>query len=237
MLEQLAAGFGVGLLAGLTSIPHCAAMCGPVAALVCSRRRTATAPLRYQLGRVLGYAFMGLLAGQLGAVLGGPRLGDPARWVFRGLIAVSCLLLAYGLWKRAAARPTDLLPVQTVTRKRPLTRRVASLLPGEPLALGGLTALLPCGALYASLLLSAGSADAGQGAALMMGFATTTGLPLMAVGATLRLRALAPGRSGARALAVLLVLAAGVSTLEPLVRAHDASGDAAPMGAPAPACH
>jgi hypothetical protein len=50
----------------LMSAPHCAAMCGPLAACAtgCDRRRHAG----YQLGRLGGYAIAGAIAGGLGGV-------------------------------------------------------------------------------------------------------------------------------------------------------------------------
>lgn len=235
MIEELFTATVVGLAAGLSSTPHCAAMCGPLSAAVCSRSTQAAAPLRYQLGRLMGYALLGVLAGQLGHALGSLQLGPNARWGFRALIAVSCLFLAYGLWGRGRVQlvPARLRPSHRAGPRSSPIQRVLGLLPRDVLGLGALSALLPCGALYTALLLAAGSGDARAGAALMFGFALASGLPLIASGAALRLRALRPGRRGARLLATLLVFVAAFALVQPLLAAP--SG---PVAADAPApCH
>ena len=52
-----------GAAAGLASVPHCTAMCGPLAAYACSGRPGASGPGRYQLGRFVSYSMLGGIAG------------------------------------------------------------------------------------------------------------------------------------------------------------------------------
>ena len=64
-----------GAAAGLASVPHCTAMCGPLAAYACSGRPGASGQGRYQLGRFISYSALGGVAGAIGgATLAGGRL-------------------------------------------------------------------------------------------------------------------------------------------------------------------
>ena len=77
-----------GAAAGLASVPHCTAMCGPLAAYACSGHPGASGQGRYQLGRFISYSALGAVAGRLGSLLAGEcipgvgqRIGLAARIV------------------------------------------------------------------------------------------------------------------------------------------------------------
>jgi sulfite exporter TauE/SafE len=70
----------------------------------------------------------------------------------------------------------------TSTRAGARLSGVLSLLGREPGLVGVGTAFLPCGALAGALVLAAGSSSAPTGGAVMLGFATTSGLGLLGVG-------------------------------------------------------
>ena len=157
------------LLAGLAASPHCALMCGPMAAL--GGRGLATgsprqALLLTQAGRVLGYATLGALAGASG------------QWLMQLLPA-----LATGRLLQAAAAVASLaLGLWLLLGKGRLagccaSRSGASL---PPLLRGLLWAALPCGVLYAVLLLAMLTASARDGALLAGAFALG-GAPLLAL--------------------------------------------------------
>jgi sulfite exporter TauE/SafE len=100
------------------------------------------------------------------------------------------------------------------------------LLPREPVALGAVSVLLPCGALAAGVLLAAGTGDRIAGALTLGAFATTSGLGVL--GGSLLLTQLSRLRGAwlGRGLAVALALAAALVVLRPLY--------AAPTPTPAP---
>lgn len=218
-----------GLAAGLLSAPHCAAMCGPLSAAVCQRRGSA-APARYQAGRLLGYTLVGSIAGQLGAALSASAVPE----IVLPLSVASALLL---LAVRMARSSRGERPVQLASiRRKPLASIVGSVLPRDPLLLGGMSALLPCGALAAALALAAATGSASFGGLVMAGFVVTSGAGVAASG--LVLRGLLAVRSApvARACATLLVVAAAVVLWKPLVSWGQAMrGDVA--GESAPTCH
>lgn len=198
-------------------------MCGPLAAAQ-GASAGATASARYAGGRLLSYSAAGALAGASGHLLfgvSGPVVGA----LLSASFALGLLVVAVRLWRRPAAGPAL---ISLGKRRRPLAARaIAALRPG-PLVFGALTALLPCGALWAALALAAGTGDALAGAAAMLAFAGVSSFGLVAAGrvaAAIRSR-----RLGARrALAVLLVAGAVLVAMRPLTAA---AGDDDP-----PPCH
>ncbi|MEM7448692.1 MAG: sulfite exporter TauE/SafE family protein [Myxococcota bacterium] len=205
-----------GALAGVLAIPHCAAMCGPLAAFACRNRDTHPgasayrAPqrsllpsrlLRYQLGRLLGYAAAGAFLGSLGEAAwelvpqGVPTL---LSWTFAlGLcVAALRLLRAPRFLKRKHTElisPSALLGPKSSgstwrssklpgLKLKALENRISRLglpfasLSGEPLLAGILTAGLPCGALYGVFLMAAGTGQATFGSLTLLCFAATSTL-------------------------------------------------------------
>jgi uncharacterized protein len=199
----------VGAGAGVFSTLHCAAMCGPLAASQ-GQRSGSSAGLRYLLGRTTAYGLLGGFAGGTGRALGsvgGPLVG----LLFSASLAAGLLLLAARLWRR----PVDPPAIGFGRRRRPLVARLVSSLRPGPAGIGALTALLPCGALWAALALAAGSGGAIAGALAMTGFAAASSVGLVAggwLGAVLRRRSTA----SRRALAVLMIAGAVIVAMRPL---------------------
>jgi len=198
----LVAGLGMGL----ASVPHCAAMCGPVAALACScGTSTPGAALRYQLGRSVTYALLGGLAGYGGATLSA-ALREP--WVARALsiaLALALVATAWRLWARAVAAAPS--PV-TQLRRKPEPRPMRSSWMAAGIGLG--SGLLPCGALGLMLVAAAGAASPTSGAALGLGFVTSSALGVIGAGGLAGWFYRAARPRVRRALAVVLIAAAGV---------------------------
>jgi hypothetical protein len=190
-------------------------MCGPLAAAQ-SQRSVRHPGLRYQVGRVVSYTALGALAGGSGHAL--RDIGGRAAGIALSLsLAAGLVALAISLWRPAASAPQ---PIPIGRRRRPLiARAVAALRPG-PLGLGFLSALLPCGALWAALAIAAGSGRALAGALTMLGFACASSIGLLASGWLARAlrRRSALGR---RLLASLLVAGALVIALRPLAAGDD----------------
>jgi uncharacterized protein len=160
MTALTGAGLWAILLASLLGSLHCVVMCGPLAALhhgsPAQRRRSMTL---HQLGRGLGYALLGTLAGAAGRVV---DLAGAALSLQRTAMIVSAGGLA--IWAGWLAG--------TALRSRSRTHRptAAPSWFGRGLGLGLLNALLPCGWLWAFVALAASTGAALTGAATMLVF-------------------------------------------------------------------
>ena len=244
MVSMIFAAIAAGAVAGLASAPHCAAMCGPIAAFACGRAtptasgfRSWARPVRYQTGRALGYGVLGVAVGGTGGWITGWLEAPVGAAMLSWSLAVGLGLAALRLWRArpgpepglvslGRARRTDLrtpphlhTPPRVHTQSRLRTRRggittVLARLPSEPLVLGTLTALLPCGALASALLLATGSGSMLGGAVTMLAFVTTTSIGLLLAG---WLGGRMPrGGASARVLATGLAVGAVLLVLRPL---------------------
>lgn len=217
---------GAGAAAGLASIPHCAAMCGPLAAFACTRQPVRGAALRYQAGRTASYALAGAIAGGFGAVvtqgLSGAWTGALLSWS----LAVALGIAAWRLWNLGGPRGTRATTAPTASEMVALGRggpeqpslidRLLRRSPREPALFGFLTALLPCGALLAALLIAAGASSMAGGTLVMAGFATTSSVALLGVAwLASRLRNVA-SPVALRLLAVGLMVGAALLVVRPM---------------------
>jgi uncharacterized protein len=167
------AGLWAVLLASLVGSLHCVVMCGPLLALhhhgsAAERRRSATL---HQLGRLLGYAALGGLAGSAGKVI---DLAGAALALQRAaMIAAAAALLGWGAvlgWR--AWRPRRPAPTSPSSgrwgrglvqlRRQPPARRAVGL--------GVLNAALPCGWLWAFVTVAASTGSPSRGVATMTVF-------------------------------------------------------------------
>ena len=173
---------GAALLTGLVGSGHCAVMCGGIATGF-----SAMAPgaswrhvVEPNVGRVLGYAGAGALAGGVGRAI-----VDVAAvpWLPRALrIATGVVLLVIGMrlmWPEARRPAGARLQRGLWSVLRPLQHR---LLPantfGRRIALGALWGWMPCGLSTALLTAAWMQANAGNGALTMTAFGLGT-LPVM----------------------------------------------------------
>ncbi len=176
------------LVAGLVGSPHCAGMCGGLAAAAGDTRW-------WHAGRLTTYMVLGALAGILGASLPGPVWLPSA--VAAALLVPLSLSLAGWLPK---------LPVPDTLIRMGAT----SLRDGHRFLFGLVTGLLPCGLVYAALGLAV-SAGPTQGALAMLAFGAGTlpGLVLL----TKALRHLLARAPRFRPLLAAAVLTLGLGTL------------------------
>ncbi|MBX3247243.1 MAG: sulfite exporter TauE/SafE family protein [Myxococcales bacterium] len=193
-----------GGVAGLASLPHCAAMCGPVAAFAGRDGRTTGL---YLSGRFASYATTGALAGGFGGLAVGWLEAPLAQALLSWVLGLGLALTAWRLW-----RPTRGGLVQLRTKPSAPAGGRASL---RATGLGLLTGVLPCGALAAALLLAAGSGDAASGALTMLAFALASAPALFGAG-TLAAWLRRSGLTTRRVLAVALALGAVVLMLRPI---------------------
>jgi sulfite exporter TauE/SafE len=147
---------------GLGVAPHCAVMCGPVAARACAARgasRLESAP-GYVIGRLTSYSLVGVIVGTFGGGLL-TQAASPLRIVAIELVAL--FLLAEGLrliapgWFAAGSLGR-------------ISENIARRIPQSGLGLGLATGLFPCGALISAVLLAAISGNGLSGAAVMAVF-------------------------------------------------------------------
>jgi sulfite exporter TauE/SafE len=207
-------------IASLIGSLHCAGMCGPFMAFATLRPlhrkgvdlRHDRAPglqLAYHGSRLLAYVLLGAAAGLLGATLdiGGSLLGAGKV----AAVAAGVLLVAVGI-----SRILTLLGVRLpmVDRTGHIQRwlgagqaAAARLTPlRRALSIGVLTALLPCGWLYAFVAVAAGTGQALHGALVLLVFWAGTVPILAGIGAGLGSLLLRAGRTFQLVTAVLVVL-------------------------------
>ncbi len=215
MLTFLTTVFVVSLLGSL----HCAGMCGPLAGLATGLGNLQIAPVAwlhafYHGGRALTYAALGVVAGALGAGVdwGGSLLGlqqVAALLAGAAMITIGLATLAphLGLPRQWFGAPPLLQRIiaaghRQAQRLTPLPR--AGLI-------GLLTALLPCGWLYAFVIAAAGTGSALLGGLTMVAFWGGTVPILSVVGVGLAtLRKIGPRLT---AVAAVLMVALGVVTV------------------------
>lgn len=197
------------LVVSLIGSPHCAAMCGLVAGAAAPTARTA---LAYHLARLGGYLAIGALAGLAGS--GADQLGAAAGVPAVATRAAGVLLMAAGV--AGLLRAAGILRLGSVDTHRWLARiagRVRSLRPGaRAIALGLLTALLPCGWLLAFGAAAAGTGSALAGAGAMGVFWLGT-VPALAGAALVIQRAAGPLRARLPMLGAVALICLGLVTL------------------------
>jgi sulfite exporter TauE/SafE len=177
--------YGLLLVSGLLgSLGHCLGMCGPLVLLVSLQheaRGWRGLPVHglYHGARLAVYGLLGAIAGEVGSLLRvedgfGRAAGIGSLVLGAGIVVAGLSYLGWsplrrctgaGAWWSAAMR-----------RARSLGSRWGTVL------LGALNGLLPCGLVYASLLVSASTASAWRGALGMVVFGLGTIPALLVVG-------------------------------------------------------
>jgi sulfite exporter TauE/SafE len=229
MDTRMLAAMLAGLVFGLMNVAHCAGMCGPLAAAGCARTGRAGL-VRYQLGRSVAYAYAGAIAGHVGQ---GISLYQArwTEWLFPLLTAAACVFAARGLLR--VGRDGGLVQLRSAARSQrpPWLARLFSLLPRDPLPLGLLSVLLPCGLLAAALLAAVATGSGPSGASFMLGFAVSSGGAVLGTGVFAQLAARC-SISARRALACALLAAAALTIARPL-----AANSFDPPQSPTHRCH
>lgn len=214
MIETLPL-LGAAFVTGVLGSAHCFGMCAGISGLFAVNASAASLhsdipmAITYNLGRVLSYAFLGVVVALLGQTVVDaiPDLAAPVRLVSGILIIIVGLQVAFGwrvlapvekigarIWSRIAPAAKGLLPVTSMPKA---------------LGLGLLWGWLPCGLVYSVLLLAATTADTLQGGLVMIAFGLGTMPAMVATGISAsRLSAfMSRNRLGAGLLIVLLGLA------------------------------
>lgn len=175
MIALLASVWVASLVGGL----HCAGMCGGFVCAVTEPRRAFLSQAAWHVGRGLAYVALGLAAGLLGrgleATLAATGIAHAAA------TGAGVLLVARGVaaWHAGGgARPARPAPWAGIIGSGLRAIRVLPLVP-RALLVGSLTALLPCGWLWAFVATAAGTGQPLAGALVMLVFWTGT-LPALA---------------------------------------------------------
>lgn len=177
-------------VAGLLGSVHCAGMCGSFACLASGGDgshgpQALRSTFAYNFGRLISYAILGAVAGAAGAGLN--RAGAIAGLARPAAIAAGVLLILWGVASLLAALgvriPSLDVPPALATRVAGAVRAVQSRPPSvRALAIGALSAALPCGWLYAFVATSAAAGSALGGATVMAAFWLGTVPMMVAVG-------------------------------------------------------
>lgn len=213
LLPVLAAAFAAGLLGSAHCLGMCAGMSGLFAAgaSVAALKTQLPLAIAYNGGRILSYAFLGVVVALIGKTAVGaiPGLAGPVRIASGLLIVVIGLQVAFNLrllapvekvgaliWNRLAPRATGLIPATSITKAA---------------GLGLLWGWLPCGLVYSALLIAATTADAASGGLVMIAFGMGTMPAMILTG--LSAAKVAAFSSRNRVATGLLIVALGVATM------------------------
>src|ERR1039457_6728266 len=167
----------LAFIAGLAGSPHCIGMCGAVVAAIAMTQRNDTSRSRvfsqllYNLGRITTYTLLGIIAGFIGATFDLYVVRAVTFWVF---CAAYLLVIALGLSSALGLSLFSLSSLESSSAMF-LSRPVGKLISAGSMhftafPLGVLLGFMPCGLVYAPLLVAAGTHDALRGGAVMAGF-------------------------------------------------------------------
>lgn len=224
-MNMIWVSLGTAVALGATSSVHCAAMCGPLAAVgtaVQGKVDTSRA-LRYLGGRLSGYSVLGALAGFMAAPLTAGQTGEVVRLVLAIVVAVLLVYRALGLVRPAIGE--QLVRLGRNPARLGFFRTLMRHVPRHGFGLGLATALFPCGALWAGLFTAASSGSAWLGAAMMALFAAASAplLLLPAIAATAMGHHLR--HAWMRRIGAIVLIGAAVWVLVPPIRSFLAPTD------------
>jgi len=161
-------------LMGLGGVPHCAAMCGAA----CAALLPNGVPWLSLLGRCVGYALLGAIAAVgFGAAAQWGRQVSFLQPLWIMAQALALLLGLWLLWSGAMPRQLDALGQDAYRALRarlnatPAFRDGGALRALWPFVAGMAWAMLPCGLLYAAVMVAALAPDALGGGLVMLAFA------------------------------------------------------------------
>lgn len=182
MTAVIAAVFVASLLGSL----HCAGMCGGVLAFCAGtgggeNDSTWRAPVAYNIGRAVMYIALGAIAGFAGGAIdfGGAMLG----WQRTAAVLAGALMILFGLVALGRACGVGAVVMKNSPRMQRMLKRGFDFAFRWPpvtraFIIGILTGLLPCGWLWAFLVVATGTGHPVNGAITMAVFWTGT-LPVM----------------------------------------------------------
>jgi sulfite exporter TauE/SafE len=224
LFSNLALAFVTGLI---SSFGHCLGMCGGIVAIYSARQAAQTPPgesqtgilsriisfLPLHLGRITTYTFFGALIGLAGSLL--DQAGGMMGWQGLFSVIVGIIMLLVSLSLMGALPPIEATLVTLTKGNTPMTRMRG--LFGKrsfwsTLTLGILWGFLPCGLVFAMLVLAARVETFWGGALTMLAFGLGT-VPTL-VGFGLAANLLSPKlRGGLQSFAAILLMLFAVQTV------------------------
>jgi sulfite exporter TauE/SafE len=209
---MLLTALATGLLGGV----HCAAMCGGIVGITCAPGADGAQPgwartLAYHAGRIGSYVATGALAGAAGEAGLALRGGVLTPQILMLLMGAALLLTALHVAGfTPVTRGVEAAGALLWRRLQPLSRRFLPVRSsGQALGLGLVWGWLPCGMVYAVLLIALASGSATQGALMLAAFGLGTLPNLLLIGWSWRgLRARMPQAVGFARYAAAAVIAA-----------------------------
>jgi sulfite exporter TauE/SafE len=224
MIVNLSLAFMTGLI---SSFGHCLGMCGGIVAIFSARqpvlvttdgarpslltRLGALVPVH--AGRIITYTFLGALIGLAGSLLN--QAGGLVGWqgIFSIIVGVLMILVALSLM---GVLPPIEVALASITGGASPMKRMRGLFSrrsfAATLALGILWGFLPCGLVFAMLVVAAGTQTLWGGALTMLAFGLGTVPTLLGFGLAANL--LSPKlRQNLRFVAGLLILLFAVQTI------------------------
>lgn len=166
-----------GFLVGLMGSLHCLGMCGPIALAlpVPFHLNRTLAILVYNIGRVLTYAFIGLMFGSIGQVfvLAG----------FQQYLSIACgfailIMVLFSAWRPKSGFLTYLSTLLRSHFGNFMRQKTLS----SFFMMGALNGLLPCGLVYMALAGATATGGTWEGALYMVVFGVGTAPAMMAIG-------------------------------------------------------
>ena len=243
-MNELGLTLATVLAASLVGSLHCVGMCGGFVASVSGPGQHKPL-LAYQATRGLAYAGLGALAGLLGAGLDASGAIVGMQRVAAPLMGIVLIAMAVATLRGSKASATPLITLGAAPRPGLLARMRLRLIAAvrehgasAGAAAGLLTALLPCGWLWAYLAVAASTGSVAGGLLVMTTFWLGTVPALLGVGLLAhelgrRLGRHAPRISAALLLTLGLLSLAGKLTLAP-IEAPAQEASELPQAAP---CH
>jgi len=224
LLSNITLAFITGII---SSFGHCLGMCGGIVAIFSARQSIQTTDpankptllarirrfLPLHLGRIITYAFFGALIGLAGTLL--DKASGLVGWQGVFSILVGLAMLAVSLSLMGVLPPIE-LALASVTKGSSPMGRMRGLFGKHSflanLAVGILWGFLPCGLVFAMLVLSARTQTVWGGALTMLAFGAGTIPTLLGFGLAANL--LSPSLRGRlQVLAGVLILLFGVQTI------------------------
>ena len=224
LLSNLALAFVTGLI---SSFGHCLGMCGGIVAIYSARQATQTPAgesqpgmmarivsfLPLHLGRITTYTFFGALIGLAGSLL--DQAGGMMGWQGLFSVIVGIIMLLVSLSLMGVLPPIEATLVTLTKGNTPVTRMRGLFSKRSfwsTLTLGILWGFLPCGLVFAMLVLAARVGTFWGGALTMLAFGLCT-VPTL-VGFGLAANLLSPKlRGGLQSFAAILLMLFAVQTV------------------------
>lgn len=158
---------------------HCLGMCGPIALALpldrSTRLNTVIGAGIYNIGRIVTYAFLGLIFGQIGRAF---SLIGLQKWVSVGAGVILLIYVFFAYVLKESANPFPRWTMGIGQLKGSLQRLFKKSSYPSLLSIGLLNGLLPCGFVYFALVGAIGMGTAFEGAGFMALFGLGTA-PMM----------------------------------------------------------